>query len=842
MHVEALHRAPRKRIDLGGPQLHTYTQPLEGEWKLRTTKGGDWIPASVPGSVHLDLMAAGIIPDPFNECNQELVQWVHETDWVYRKRFQLDPRIPECDRVYLECEGLDTLATISVNGRRIATTDNMFIAHRIDVTDYIRNGPNTLEIKFKSPVRHVKPLLKNPGPVYWLDDAVPGSPFVRKAPCQWGWDWGPKLLPCGIWRPIKICGYRGGHIDDLSIAQRHDKEGKVDINISARVERCGKEKMTAVATLLGPDGRVLAERKANAARGRFAFEPIRVENPQLWWPNSYGNQPLYEVTVSLLVNNQVEQTLKRKIGLRTLKLEQKRDKWGRSFTFVVNGARIFCKGANWIPADSFPTRITDKSYEDLVMSSVQANMNMLRVWGGGFYEDERFYDLCDKHGILIWHDFMFSGGCHYPMDETFLANVSREVQHVVRRLRHRPSLALWCGNNEMEWYLWAGWIGGDNQQRKRDHTRLFAELIREIVMQEDAGRPYLRSSPSSCIEYKTPNSEAEGNGHYWEVWHSKLPYKAYREKCFRFVTEFGVCALPHIDTIAQFARPKDWNLTGPILESHQKCDAGNSLIAYYVAQDFRQPKDLPSMAYLSQAVQAEAIRCAVEHWRRNRNRCMGIIYWQLNDCWPAISWSSIDYNHRWKALHYAAKRFYAPVLISALDDGDRVELHITNDTRASFTGTIRWSLEDFFGTHAASGEMSVIAPAESDTLAGGLDLARQLAGADRRKKVLVYELLGPCGRVGGGVLSFVPTKLMELPEPELHMEVKQSRGLIVIELTAHNLARFVCVDLPGENFRLSDNFVDIPAGRTIALTVLSDHNDITRLRRDLIVRTIQDSY
>jgi beta-mannosidase len=806
------------------------------------TKGGSWLQASVPGCVHLDLISAKVIPDPFDERNEESVQWVHENNWVYKRNFQLDRQLLKCDRVYLECEGLDTLATIYLNGDHVATTDNMFITHTIDVTDHIHDGSNSIRINFQSPVQYVKPFIRNPGEVYWLDDAVPGSPFVRKAPYQWGWDWAPKLLTCGIWRPIRLNGCRGGRITDLFIAQNHSRKGRVGIRVGGTFERLGKGSPEALLILSAPDGNILDQYRLSELETTFAFPTIYVDNPQLWWPNGYGEQPLYQVTVSLLVDGEPVQTLRRNIGLRTLRLEQKKDRWGRSFAFVVNGVRIFCKGANWVPADSFPSRITSKRYEDLVMSAVRANMNMLRVWGGGFYEDERFYNLCDKHGILVWQDFMFSGGCHYPMDDAFLANVSREVLQVIRRLRHHPCLALWCGNNEMEWYLWAGWIPGNQQQRKADHTRLFTDVIGRIVKQEDSTRPYLRSSPCSSVEYETPNAESEGNGHYWEVWHSKLPYRAYEEKFFRFVTEFGVGSLPHVDTISQFARHDDWNLTGPILESHQKCEIGNSLIAYYVAQDFRQPKDLPSMVYLSQLVQAEAVRCAVEHWRRNRQRCMGTLYWQLNDCWPAICWSSIDYNHRWKALHYAARRFYAPVLLSAVGNGTCVDLHVTNDTRASFCGLVKWSLEDFDGISESCGEVSVQVPPESDKLIRRLDFAKQLTGDAKRHKVLVYDLFDDSGRLGGGILSFVPTKLLELPEPDLHVGVRQSGATIEIKLSAEKLARFVCVDLPGENLRLSDNFQDIPSRRSIVLKVESEHNNATQIRNNLVVRSVRDTY
>lgn len=799
------------------------------------------MPANVPGCVHLDLMAAGVIPDPFAADNEEKVQWVGEADWTCRREFVADMDLLSQDRVYLECDGLDTLARVRLNGKLIAVTDNMFIGHGIDITGLLRQAKNTVEITFRSPIKYVKPLLKNPGPVYWLEGAIHGSPFVRKAPYQWGWDWGPKLLTCGIWRPIRLAGYSGGRIRDLRVTQEHLKNGSVRVRAAAEIERLSKRPLTAVARLTCPDGTVI-ERAAAIRGSKWTCSDLVIENPELWWPNGHGDQPLYELAVSIMSGDEILHSETRGIGLRTIRLEQKKDRWGTSFAFVVNGKAIFCKGANWIPSDSFPTRVTGEWYEDLILSAVKANMNMLRVWGGGVYEDERFYDLCDKHGILVWQDFMFSGGCHYPMDDAFLANVRQEVTQVVRRLRHRACLTIWCGNNEMEWYLWAGWIGGDNERRKLDHTRLFREIIGGIVAEEDGRTPYWPSSPCSRTPYETPNCEHEGNGHYWDVWHGKLPYKAYRERNFRFITEFGCQSLPHVETARCFADPADANITGPEVESHQKCDTGNSLVLYYLTRDFRLPKDFTSTIYLSQLMQAEAIRYGVEHWRRSRPRCMGTIYWQLNDCWPGISWSGIDYNRRWKALHYAAKRFYAPVLLSAEDEGTRVDLHATNDTSRPFAGTVVWSLETLDGERLDSGETSVTIPPESSRRVKRLDFSKRLSTEQMRRTVLVYELLDGGRMVSRGLVTFRPSRTLELPEPGIAIRIRKSGETVEIELKADKTARFVEIDLPGENLRLSDNFFDLPAGRAVTVVVESRHADIEQLRRDLVVRSLRDSY
>jgi beta-mannosidase len=534
-----------------------------------------------------------------------------------------------------------------------------------------------------------------------------------------------------------------------------------------------------------------------------------------------------------------------RIGLRTLELRQADDKWGKSFAFVVNGVPIFCKGANWIPADQFPARVTEDQYKDLIGSAASAHMNMLRVWGGGIYEDDLFYDLCDEHGILIWQDFMFACA-HYPADDAFIENVRLEAVDNVRRIRHHASLALWCGNNEIEWFLVRGseLIGGE--KRKEEFVDLFYKILPGIVAAENSDTSYWSSSPSSGAPFEDPNSSRAGDGHYWDVWHGAALFTSYRDQYFRFMSEFGFQSLPSLRTIASFAEAKDWNIASYDMEVHQKSCVGSGHIVNDMMKVQRLPSSFPMLVYASQVLQAEAIRYGVEHWRRNRNdnRCMGTLYWQLNDCWPVASWSSIEYNHSWKGLHYAAKRFYAPVLLSAVEDGAKVELHITNDRPKSVTGKVRWMLENLNGRKIVEGEVDVEVPPMSDACVANLDFSDKVDGAAMREVVFIYSLWKGNHRLSLAIAPFVPNKYLDLQDPGIHHEVEEDdNGRMQVMLAAHQTARFVMLEVPMHNVRFSDNFLDLPAGRLVYVRI-DNADGLTAQEIDSKLRVVSlwDSY
>ncbi len=841
----------------------TQMQSLTGAWQFRRAgapQSGEeeWLPATVPGGTHTDLLALGRIPDPFVGDNERRVHWVAEADWEYRYRFSVTPEVLRRPHIWLVCDGLDTLATVSLNGHRLGHAANMFRQYRWDVKSLLEAEGNELRIDLESVVRHVaqKQAARDlPG----VSQAIAGSPHVRKAPCQFGWDWGPQLPPVGIWKDIRLEAFDSARLSEVHLRQFH-ANGKVEVEVEVEIETFEPvaEPLELAVTITAPDGSAIEKTIERAFEASATSKvSIYVSDPQLWWPNGYGAQPLYEVMVEVKTENAVSASTlasaSYQIGLRTIELRQEPDEWGRSFTFVVNGQPLFVKGSNWIPADSFPTRLTEAALEGLIRSAVQTHQNMLRVWGGGFYEDERFYDLCDRYGILVWQDFVFSCSI-YPLDEPdFVENVRVEVVENIRRLRHRASLALWCGNNEMEqgWTEW-NWDKPELQDLKAAYDRFFHHMLAEWCAAEDPDHAYWPSSPSSNTPFETPNGQIQGDAHYWDVWHGRKPFTAYRSQYPRFMSEFGFQALPPLETIRTYAAEPDWNMASYIMEQHQKNASGNSLMVGQMLDTFRMPKDFESLVYLSMVLQAEGIRYGVEHWRRHTRRVSGTLYWQLNDCWPVASWSSLDYYGRWKALHYAARRFYAPLLLSIEDAPPFQSIFLSSDLLEGWQGSVHWALTTLDGRLLASGEQAAHVDPLSVTAVEELDFSPFLDDDSRRELVFVAELWqGDRGRPAGPLAAqtayFVPTKHLSLVDPQINADVTLKEGLLAIELSARSLARLVEVSLTGapaeSGVIFSDNYFDLPAQKAICVTApLPAGWDLAKAQAALKIRSVCDTY
>ena len=819
-------------------------QSLAGEWEFRQIGTQDWLPANVPGGVHTDLLALGRIPNPFVGDNEKRVQWVAETDWEYRYRFEVNPGVMDQPHIFLVCDGLDTLSTVRLNETELGRTENMFRQYRWEVTPWLKAGVNDLFIRFDSPVRYaatrqaIRPL---PG----VSQAIPGGPHIRKAPCQFGWDWGPQLPPIGVWKDIGLEGYSEARIQEIHLRQHHSSE-EVSIEIRIAIERWEALKLASLVHLTSPRSDTFDT--VTPITGNEALIRIPVPEPQLWWPNGYGDQPLYQVDISLIGNESSDDApldaRTFQIGLRTIELRQQADPWGKSFTFVVNNVPIFAKGSNWIPADSFPTRITRQSLEVLIRAAADTHQNMLRVWGGGFYEDERFYDLCDRYGILVWQEFIFS--CSgYPWDDPeFLENVRLEVVENVRRLRHRASLVLWCGNNEMEWGLvsW-GWDRPEFQGLKAAYDQFFHHDLPAWCRAEDPDHTYWPSSPSSDTPFDDPNGQRQGDCHYWDVWHGRQPFTAYRKQFPRFMSEFGFQALPPLATIRTYAEEPEWNMTSYIMEQHQKNASGNSLMVGQMLDTFRLPKDFASLVYLSMALQAEGIRYGVEHWRRHPDRVAGTLYWQLNDCWPVASWSSLDYFGRWKALHYAARRFYAPRMLSIEDSPPEMSLYVTNDRLEPWEGSVSWSLETFAGEVLVSGQMAAQVAPGSAAQAGRMDFSGHISEENVRRLVFIAELWQGRDFYARQTAFFAPIKHLALADPSIKANILASAGQLSIELTSHSLALLVEVSLPGSEVVFSDNYFNLPTARTVKITCpIPPGWTLERVKQELRVRSVYDSY
>lgn len=832
-------------------------QSLNRNWQVRQQEFEEWFSASVPGSVHTALMAARRIPDPFIGTNEAQVQWVAEKNWVYRLFFYPSPGILDHERVELVFDGLDTLAEVRLNGAILGTADNMHRSWHWEVKDLLQAGENRLEVLFRSPLAYTR-ARQRVKPLAEMSMGASGGEHMRKTPSHFGWDWGP-VLPCvGIWRGVRLEGRSKGRITNVAFEQRHEPD---QVTLTAVIEtdfwavsNATSDAASGAARQLrmrvsGPDGRIW---QADApARSRQTL-PLVIANPQLWWPNGLGEQPLYQVEIELLEEEQVIDQRSYTVGLRTLELRQEADDYGTSFTFYVNGVRLFAKGANWIPADSFPERVTPERYEALIRSAAQSNHNMLRIWGGGYYEDDCFYDLCDRYGILVWQDFLFA--CYvYPLDDPdYVESARAEAVENVRRLRHHASLALWCGNNEIEMLMaLVGWKKKWPELAEA-YERFFFHILPEVIAAEDPDRPYWPSSPSSNDPFNQPNSERTGDAHLWEVYHMFKPPAYYRSQNPRFVSEFGFQSLPSLETIRSFAGEKDLRLNSAVMQSHQKAAAGNPKLLWYLAQRFRLPRRFQDLVYLSQVFQAEAVRTGVEHWRRQPERTGGALYWQLNDCWPVISWASIDYTGRWKALQYASKRFFAPVLLS-LDErsekGQRkVDVWLSNDSCDPYQGRLKWTLETLDGEVLEGGEQPIhTAPLTAERLIR-LDFAAKTGKRPRiqwSRTVFVAELWQGDSLQATQAVTFLPEKRMALGDPGLQAEVigtSEDGTRLQIKVSTRRLARFVEIAITGADVIFSDNYFDLPAGRQVVVECdLPQGLTLEQIRERLQVRSLSKS-
>jgi beta-mannosidase len=819
---------------------------LGGEWELRQAGKRDPIKADVPGTVHTDLLAAGKIPDPYYRDNESRLQWIGEKDWVYRRSFDVSDEFIRHDRIVLHCDGLDTLATIEINSHEIARTDNMFRTYEFDVKSRLKCGRNNIEIRFKSTLPYIRKREKQRHLPAWKGvHDVKGGNWVRKEQCNYGWDWGPVLVTCGIWKSIELVAFDTARLGDILIKQKHYSYDVV-LDVTASIEKVRKNARLNATFYATFDGRPTVEAKAPIRSGK-AHAKLTLRDPVLWWPRGMGGQWLYEVTVVLTDNNgeDVDYQIKR-IGLRTLRLVRRKDRWGESFHFSANGVPFFAKGADWIPADTFATQLNWGDYRRLIDDAATANMNMLRVWGGGIYENEFFYNLCDQAGICVWQDFMFACAAYPGFDQAFLENVRREAEDNIRRLRHHPCIALWCGNNELEQGLvndkW-----NDTQMSWADYSTIFDKLLPEVVTREDPDRDYWPCSPHSPIGDRTDfNNPQWGDAHLWRVWHGRQPFEWYRTAMHRFVSEFGFQSFPHPKTIEEFTLPEDRNVSSYIMELHQRSNIGNSAIMSYMLDWFRLPKDFEMTVWLSQILQGMAMKYAVEHWRRNMPRCMGALYWQLNDCWPAVSWSSIDSRHRWKALQYMAKRFYSPVLVSAVEDPvkNRVALYVSSDELQYIRGNIAWKVTNVKGIVFLQGNRDIVVPPGKSTLLRTIDIGKYLKENGPRDVMFWTELTSDRGVTSRDYTAFARPKHLELQKPDIKTKVtKNIEGNPVISLVTDVPALWIWLDIEGIDARFSDNFFHLLPGEEINVEVLEAEDlPIRYVNAHLKVRSLVDTY
>ncbi len=819
---------------------------LSGRWTARRADQTETLAATVPGCIHHDLLRARKIPDPFYRDHEEHLGWIGEQGWVYRRTFRATAALLAHARVDLVAHGLDTFATVRVNGEELGHTDNMFRTWTWDLRSVLKPGDNEIEVEFDSVLPYIRAkAAKRPMPSWGGPREVRHRAYVRKEPCNFGWDWGPTLVTCGIWRPLEIVAWSGARLAEVHPRQKVTARRAVQ-SLDVSVQSLDGEPRT-VRARLRRQGKVAAEREVAVGDGGKASLKLALANPDLWWPNGMGKQPLYDLEVELRgPDGAVEDAWTRRVGFRTVRLVQKRDGKGRTFHFEVNGQAFFTKGANWIPADAILSRMTPARTRDLLQSAADANMNLVRVWGGGLYPEDGFFDLCDELGLLVWQDFMFACSGYPAFDPEFLASVRHEAEDNVRRIRHHACLALWCGNNELEQGLVGPeWTG--RQMAWSDYEKLFDDLLPSVVAAHAPDTDYIPSSAHTPGENRRKDAQdpESGDAHLWSVWHGRQPFEWYRTTRHRFVSEFGFQSFPEPKTTHGYTTPADRNITSYVMELHQRSGIGNDAIMTTMLQWFRMPRDFDQLLWMSQVLQSLGIKVAVEHWRRNQPRTMGSIYWQLNDCWPVASWSSIDFHGRWKALHYEARRFYAPLLVSGVEreaDGV-VEVHATNDTAAPVKAEVVWTLTRANGAPVAKGRKRLdLAP--GNTRVADVDCADALARHGPRDLLVWLELRKGRTAVSRNLVHFRKPKHLELDAPELTWTAAPTGDhAYTVAVTARRPALWVRLGLASADARWSDNFFHLQAGETREILCHPDRKlTAAAFKKQVEVWSLTDSY
>ena len=781
---------------------------LNQNWTMRCVEDSQWQEARVPGTVYTDLLRNGNMEDPYWKDNEDAICSLMEKDYEYQCTFQGE-ETEDLSNAFLRFEGLDTVADIYLNNVHVGNAESMHRTWEYPVKEVLSPGENTLKVVFHSPLKFIAQAYKKYGNI-GNDDTYEGFMHLRKAHYMFGWDWGAHLPDAGIFRPVFLCSVSHGRIDSVYIRQQHE-ENKCTLKFKGDCirETPGEYQWRVLVT--APDGQKYETALSAEGEGQLV-----IEDPELWWPNGLGDQPLYQVEAQLLYEGNVEDTWKKRIGLRTMTMQRKKDQYGESFAHEVNGKAFFAMGADYIPEEHLLGRRSEEKTRKLLEDCKLANFNVIRVWGGGFYPDDWFFDICDELGLVVWQDFMFACSV-YELTPEFEANIRKEFADNIKRLRHHASLGLWCGNNEMEMFVDERcWV--TKASEVRDYLFMYERIIPEVLREYDPETFYWPASPSSGGSFDNPNDPDRGDVHYWKVWHGNRPFSEYRKHFFRYASEFGFQALPSQKTIETFTEdPDDWNLFSYIMERHQRNYGANGKIMNYMQQTYRYPGDFDTVIYASQLLQADAIRYGVEHFRRNRGRCMGAVYWQLNDCWPVISWSSIDYTGRWKALHYYAKRFFAPVMISCQEESwltqeanmnrqhfqfeKSIHLNVTNETLKDREILVKWYVRNAAAEILREEHAKIQVPAlESVWLPKA-----ELPEIDVFTQYVSFEAWenGEC--VSGGTVIFSYPKYFRYEKPELTCKVEGNQ----ITVSSPVYAKSVEILNEQEDLVLSDNYFDL---------------------------------
>lgn len=828
---------------IAGASAQSQTYVLDKGWEFSQAGSNEWMSARVPGTVHQDLLDHGRLPDPFYGMNEQKVQWVEKEDWLYRTVFTVTADQLKSDAAWLTFEGLDTYADVYLNGSLLLKADNMFVGHKLAVKDVLREGENRLMIRFRSPVEETAPQWDTDGFNYPADNDHSEkrmSVYTRKAPYSYGWDWGIRLATSGIWRPVKLTFCNGAVIDDFFVRQQEVTEqvAKVDNQLEINnVTSTSKEAQVKVVYAYGEQADTLTRTVVLQPGKNSLSMPAWIEKPHLWMPNGWGDPALYTFTATVSVDGKEVASREEAIGLRSIRVVMEDDKDGKSFYFEVNGKPMFAKGSNYIPGDALLPNMTGERYARLFEDIRAANMNMVRVWGGGIYEDDRFYEEADRNGILVWQDFIFACTT-YPHDPTFLKRVSEEAVYNMRRLRNHASLAMWCGNNEIyEGMRYWGWKDKYSPVVWKEMTEgydvLFRQLLPELVEANDPGRFYMHGSPYEA-NWGRPESWKIADSHNWGTWYGQKPFESLDTEIPRFMSEYGFQAFPEMKTIRMFASPEDYELESPVMNAHQKASIGNFLIKKTMALYYKVPEKFEDLIYAGLILQGQGMRHGIEAHRRHRPYCMGSLPWQLNDSWPVVSWSSIDYYGNWKAMHYQIRRAFAPVLVDAIKEGNNLSYYIMSDRLTDEELTLNLELMDFNGKVYRKQKVDGLLPANTSKLFYQEPVEQALAGRDSATTFMHMVVKSKKGEVlSDEIYYFAHPKDQLLPKTPLQWQVKQKKGYCEVTLKADKLARDIFIEVPVQGVRFSDNFFDLLPGQKKKVIITSpdgkslDHLQVT---------------
>lgn len=799
-------------------------QILNGKWLFKESKQEQWYEATVPGTVYTDLLNNHLMENPYWKDNEQAALKLMEKDYIYVKKFDISEEMALCNRILLHFDGIDTAAKIILNGQKLAHVDNMHRVWEFDVKDYLKQSENELKIILESPLRYCEEAFAK-CQTLGSEDAIDGFVHMRKAHCMFGWDWGAHLPDAGIFRNVSLMGIAEGRINDIYIRQKHFSDY---VELKFEVNTDVKDGITSAweIEITDPDGR--------KKQYTDSVTCINIENPQLWWPHGYGQQKLYTIEVQLKAGDEVVDTWKRRIGLRTLTVCTEKDQWGNVFAHEVNGVKIFAMGADYIPEDHILGFTSPQRTRRLIEDCLFANFNTIRVWGGGYYPEDWFYDLCDEYGIIVWQDFMFACAV-YELTSEFEKNITQEFIDNIKRLRHHASLGLWCGNNEMEMFVAQRnrWVKKETEIR--DYLFMYERIIPKILSQYDPETFYWPASPSSGGSFDEPNSANRGDVHFWDVWHKNSPFTEYRKYYFRYLSEFGFQSFPSLETIKEFTdEPSDFNPFSYVMEKHQRNYGANGKILNYMQQMFLYPTKFDTFIYASQLLQAEAIKYGVEHFRRNRGRCMGAIYWQLNDCWPVISWSSVDYCGRYKALHYYARRFFAPVMISCEESGmmsnhanmnrqhfefeKSFKLNVTNETLNDEMVTVEWEIRNAKASVLEKHSCVLQIPALSSKWLEKI----QVSQINIWNEYVSYRAIKDGVELSSGTVIFSYPKYFKYENPKLEYTVSENKIII----RADSYAKSVYITNVDDTLVLTDNYFDMNGGEKIVEIIEGNTEDL----------------